>query len=129
MGLIFGAIFGLFFGFMFPSSLPEQMTILSILVGNVIFAVIAAGLYYFLFRARAANPSLDDRERTKFADLYFLWVGVIVGMEGTRLFFGWSPLDVVTTIIFVIVGLTIVYRKLFQLYRANPSGGAKPPTA
>ncbi len=123
-GLIFGLLFAYFQG---PRATPDVPAV-TVIVGNLAFAAIFAFGYYFFFRSSVANVKGDPKGRTKFAEIYFLWIGMIVAMESVRFFFGAALVDTASTVLSVIVGLSVSYRKLCQLYRATGEGdGGNPP--
>lgn len=124
-GIIGGVLFSGMFAYFYPPSPTENLPFIVVVVGNAVFALVVAIWYYLLFRGQVANSKLPEKERIKFAGLYFMWIGFIIGASATRFLFGGSLIEAVTSIVLAIVGLTISYRKLFRLYRAAGEGG--PP--
>ncbi|OGZ06664.1 MAG: hypothetical protein A3C93_00225 [Candidatus Lloydbacteria bacterium RIFCSPHIGHO2_02_FULL_54_17] len=132
-GMVAGLVFGLLFAYFQGPKVIAEVPAVTVIVGNLAFAAIFAFAYFFFFRTSVANVKGDPKGRTKFAEIYFLWIGMIVAMESVRFFFGASLVDTASTVLSVVVGLSVSYRKLCQIYRAGGEGGGgntpQPPSS
>lgn len=131
IGLVLGVIGGFIFAQVWGREAVVETTIFASIIKGAAQGAFYSFLYYLLFKNKVADVSQTLHERNKFATVYFLWVGCFLGLEAMEYVNGKSLFEVAAAFFFVVIFLTFVYRKLFNLYQVanKKTGEGSPPSA